>query len=429
MGHDFFSDDENLDDVGTAYEERDPEVNLGKKIARDRKCHALVGDALDAKPLDDNDVTDEPKEYGTNAEAIIGAALPIEAGERAKIKAAVEKKLPKAVRDEVAKKQRTASYDAAMKKWSGKLKGDDGMREASGFQPKGKKKSNYVDEIPTVRAEPMYIKESIERGHIKGDKSRLNETLAQFYQDFNGVADAFGVNAGGPDHAMSRDAYGKLIFEGATTYDLKKRAVPRKDAKGEENGDSEMGSENSVRVMTKNRTEQVEIWYGKGYYDKTVKTVISDPGAVDNAGYSPGRGDLLLGERVTDTKHCAEEVAVAVGPLLPYLKRAVLENATAEDIGKSLGKEQPYASPIGNTILTIALEAAADAYDRIRKRERSGKSYKDWIARQPNDLAIPARKVKQSYDTRSKVKADAVAIVDQAMAANDNARVARNNAA
>ncbi|MGZ4963583.1 MAG: hypothetical protein ACXWC8_13600, partial [Limisphaerales bacterium] len=52
----------------------------------------------------------------------------------------------------------------------------------------------------------------------------------------------------------------------------------------------------------------------------------------------------LLAERITDTKHRAEEVAVFVGPLLPELRKAVFENVTATDIGESFGYTQPHTT-------------------------------------------------------------------------------------
>jgi len=95
------------------------------------------------------------------------------------------------VKDKQAKEQRLLARADAMKEWGEKLKQDEGMRVASGFKPKGKVAKPIAEE--SVRAEPWRIKEAIEHGYIKGDKSRLNETLYQFYNDFNDVADAFGI--------------------------------------------------------------------------------------------------------------------------------------------------------------------------------------------------------------------------------------------
>jgi hypothetical protein len=179
--------------------------------------------------------------------------------------------------------------------------------------------------------------------------------------------------------------------------------------------------------MTKQGRERVEILYGKGYYDKDVAIPITTPGAVDNAGHNPARGDLLLAERIADTKHRMEEVAVFVGALLPELLKAAFENVTAGGIGKSLGLTGPQASAVGNAMLQRALEAAGDAYNRIKRRERGKLTYAEWLQKQDDGMPIPARKLKQAYDRRAKIKAGIIAEVDQAMAhvgiakhANDN---------
>jgi hypothetical protein len=263
------------------------------------------------------------------------------------------------------------------------------MREASGFKPKGKTVKPIAEE--SVKAEPWYIIQGIERGNIKGDKSRHNETLYQFYNDFNGVVDAFGIRAANVDHGIQKDSHGRLVFEGAMTVDRKQRAVQRED------GQEENGSEDRVRQMTMQRRERVEILYGKGYYDKVVAMPVTTTGAVDCAGYNPARGDLLLAERIADTKFRVEEVAVFVGPLLPELLKAVFENVTAGGIGESLGLTGPQASAVGNAMLQRALEAAGDAYDRIKKRERGELTYAEWLAKQPDDMPIPARKAKRAF--------------------------------
>jgi hypothetical protein len=400
MDYNFDKDDEVLDAAESIHEERDPDVQLGKTIAREKRCHALVGGALNAASLDDNLVTSKPDDHSLN---IAGGGQP----------------LPANVETEKAKAQRQAAYGDAMKEWNTKLRQDEGMRVASGFKPKGKASAEPTE--VTGKAEPWRIKVEIENGNIKGDKSRLNETLYQFFNDFNGVADAFGVSSANVDHGIQKDSNGKLVFVGAMTIDRKQRAVPRED------GQEESGSENRARVRTKQSRERVETWYGKGHYDKDVKIPITEPGAVDNAGYNPGRGDLLLAERITDTKHRAEEVAVFVGPLLPELRKAVFENSTPGDIGRSLGLTGPQASAVGNAMLQRALEAAGDAYARIKRRERGELTYAEWLETQPDGMPIPARKLKQVYDRRAKIKAGIIEEVDQALAhvgianpANDN---------
>lgn len=138
---------------------------------------------------------------------------------------------------------------------------------------------------------------------------------------------------------------------------------------------------------------------------------------------------MLLAERITDTKHRAEEVAVFIGPLLTSLLKAVFKNATATDIGESLGYKPPQASAVGNVLLQMALEAAANAYDMLKTRERVGLTYADWLEQQSNGMPVPARKAKNAYATLAKNKTKTIAAVEQAMAANDNRRVAMNNAA
>src|SRR6266851_2670443 len=75
MNYNFDKDDEVLDEADTIHEERDHDVQLGKRIAREKKCHALVGTALKVTPLDDDCVTSKPDNHASNAEAIIGCNL------------------------------------------------------------------------------------------------------------------------------------------------------------------------------------------------------------------------------------------------------------------------------------------------------------------------------------------------------------------
>jgi hypothetical protein len=394
------TDDETLDAADSSHEEeRDEEEMLRTPIAREKRYNTITGPALSVPALNDNLVVDESDTPSRDD----GTGRPSRAN----------------VKPEKAKEQRRAAFGDAMKEWGTKLKQDDGMHVASGFKPRGKVAKPVAEE--SVKVEPWRIKVAIENGFIKGDKSRLNETLYQFFNDFNNAVDAFGIRASNVDHGIQKDPNGRLVFEGAMTYDRKQRAVQRED------GQEENGSENRARQMTKQARERVEISYGKGYYDKKVAIPITDTGAVDCAGYNPGRGDLLLAERITDTKHRAEEVAVFVGPLLPELRKAVFENASATKIGESLGFEQPQASAVGNAMLQRALEAASDAYARIKKRERKGWTYSEWLAKQPDGMPIPARKLKQAYDKRPKIKAGIIAEVDQAIAHVGIVKVSNDN--
>jgi hypothetical protein len=370
-GNEIDTDDEVLDAADSAHEEeRDEEEMLHTPIPREKRYNTITGPALSVPALNDNLVvekSDAPsRDDGTGRRSWAN------------------------VKPEKAKEQRRAALGDAMKQWGKTLKEDEGMREASGFKIKGKVAKPVAKE--TEKAEPWRIKVAIENGFIKGDKSRFNETLYQFFNDFNDVADAFGIRAANVDRGIQKDTNGRLVFEGAMTTDRKQRAVARP-----EDGQEENGSENRARQMTKQARARVEISYGKGHYYKDVNLPITSTGAVDNGGYSPGRGDLLLAERITDTKHRAEEVAVFVGPLLPYLRRAVFENATAGDIGESLGFVMPQASAVGNAILGMALEAAGDAYARIKRRERGKLTYEEWLGKQPDGMPIPARKLKQAF--------------------------------
>jgi hypothetical protein len=386
--NDFETGDEVLDtNEEDRHEDKDEELQLAKQYGREGKHHALVGCALNAAALNDNVVTSNPDDHAPD-----NTGRPSRAD----------------VKDKQAKEQRLVARADAMKEWGEKLKQDEGMRVASGFKPKGKVAKPIAEE--SVKAEPWRVKEAIEHEYIKGDKSRLNETLYQFYNDFNDVADAFGIRAANVDHAMQKDTNGNIVFTDRMTTARKQRAVLRED------GQAENASEDRARVRTKQGRERVEIWYGKGHYEKDIKLPITDTGAVDCAGYNPGRGDLLLAERITDTKHRAEEVAVFVGPLLPELRKAVFENATAGDIGKSLGFPISSASAVGNAMLQRALEAAAAAYDRIKKRERGKLTYAEWLQEQDDGMPIPARKLKQAFDRRAKIKTGIIAEVDQAIA-------------
>jgi hypothetical protein len=399
MNYDSNENDEVLDQADSAHDEKDKDVKSnvpsGVKVIRDGKHNFLPVKDIEAQSHEDYVQQHFDEERVENAEA---------------------DPAPKSVKVGAAREQRQASYKDAMKDWDAKLNQDEGMRIASGFKPKGKTAEPVVEILS--KAEPWNVRSGIEHGYIKGDKSRLNETLYQFFNDFYDVVDAFGIRSASVDHGMQKDGNGKLVFVGAMTLDRKQRAVSREDEQ------KENGGENRARVMTKQGHERVETWYGKGHYDKDVRIPITDPGAVDNAGYNPGRGDLLLAERITDTKHRAEEVAVSVGSLLPELLKAVFENATGTEIGESLGFTQPQASAVGNAFLQRALEAACDAYAKIKKRNRQELTYAEWLRGQPDGMPIPARKLKQALDMRStgiikKVdQATVLAAVDAA--SNDN---------
>jgi hypothetical protein len=353
--NEFEGDDEVLEvNEEDRHEDKDEELQLAKQYGREGKYHALVGGALNAAALNDNVVTSNPDDHAPD-----NTGRPSRAN----------------VKPKKAKEQRLAARADAMKEWGTKLKEDEGMRVASGFKPKGNAVQPIAEE--SAKAEPWYVKEAIERGNIKGDKSRLNETLYQFHNDFNGVVDAFGIRAANVDHGIQKDSNGKIVFIGAMTLDRKQRAMPRED------GQEENASENRARVLTAVRDG--------------VAMPVTTTGAVDNAGYNAARGDLLLAERITDTKFRVEEVAVFVGPLLPELLKAAFENASATEIGESLGFVQPQASAVGNAMLQRALEAAAGAYARIKRRERGELTYAEWLETQPDGMPIPARKAKRAF--------------------------------
>ncbi|MGX4804342.1 hypothetical protein [Bradyrhizobium guangdongense] len=309
---DYNTDDEAFDDIDVADYESDPEVAEGKQDARKHKYHAVAGEERDVVRLDIDLVTDSTEEE----------------------QEAVERSTQRDIR---AKQERKAALDNAMETWGNVLKLDTGMREASGYKVRRKE-----EKIATAskRAEQWYIQEAIEREVIKGDKPRLLKTLNQFFNDFSLVNDS-------QDNDFHRyaagDRKGQPVFEGTMTLDRKQRK--KSDC---------IATDDGVRRRT-----------ARG------GRIITDLKAVDNARYCPGRGDLLFAERVVDAKRRVDEVSRAVGPLLPDFRRAVLENASLKEIGESLGYKHKQASAVGGAILRCALEAAADAYDRIAARAKS----------------------------------------------------------
>ena len=48
-----------------------------------------------------------------------------------------------------------------------------------------------------------------------------------------------------------------------------------------------------------------------------------------------------------------------------------------------------------------ALEAAADGYDRIKRRERGKLTYAEWREKQPDGMPIPARKAKRAFTVKA----------------------------
>ena len=56
MNYDFNENDEILDPADTIHEQRDIDVKLGKRIAREKKYNALVGEVT-AEPMDDDCLT------------------------------------------------------------------------------------------------------------------------------------------------------------------------------------------------------------------------------------------------------------------------------------------------------------------------------------------------------------------------------------
>jgi hypothetical protein len=186
-------DDEVLDaaDDKRHEEERDEEEMLHTPIPPEKRYNTITGPALSVPALNDNVVVE--KSDAPSRDTGFGKSL------RANVKPAK------------AKEQRQAALGDAMKEWGAKLKQDDGMRVASGFKPKGKASAEPTE--VTHKAEPWRIKVEIENGNIKGDKSRLNETLYQLYNDFNDVVDAFGISAANVDHGIQKDSNGKLVLE------------------------------------------------------------------------------------------------------------------------------------------------------------------------------------------------------------------------
>src|SRR5262245_42387941 len=72
-------DDEVLDDADALHEEQDADVQLGKRIAKKEKYHALDYCVAGAEALDIDCVTSAPEHFGTNAEAIAERDLSGEA--------------------------------------------------------------------------------------------------------------------------------------------------------------------------------------------------------------------------------------------------------------------------------------------------------------------------------------------------------------
>jgi hypothetical protein len=214
-GNEIDADDEVLEAADSAHEEeRDEEEMLHTPIPREKRYNTITGPALSVPALNDNLVVEKSDAPSRDD----GTGRPSRAS----------------VKPEKAKEQRRAALGDAMKQWGKTLKEDEGMREASGFKIKGKVAKPVAEE--TEKAEPWRIKVAIENGYIKGDKSRLNETLYQFFNDFNDVADAFGIRAANVDHGIQKDTNGRLVFEGAMTTDRKQRAVARPEDGQEENG-------------------------------------------------------------------------------------------------------------------------------------------------------------------------------------------------
>jgi integrase len=57
MNYDFDKEDEVPDVADWVHDEKNPDVQKGKRIAREKKFHALVGTALSVKAFDEDNVT------------------------------------------------------------------------------------------------------------------------------------------------------------------------------------------------------------------------------------------------------------------------------------------------------------------------------------------------------------------------------------
>jgi hypothetical protein len=121
MNYDFNENDEILDPADTTHEERDVDVKLGKRIAREKKYNALVGEVT-AGPMDDDCLTslierDMGKEV---AENIVEVAQPSPVNEW--IASEVRRTNPAAERQitENASRRRTLHHETSQGRTQGR---------------------------------------------------------------------------------------------------------------------------------------------------------------------------------------------------------------------------------------------------------------------------------------------------------------------
>ncbi len=228
------------------------------------------------------------------------------------------------------------------------------------------------DEAEHKLEESWHIRDAITHGYLGKDiedKARQLSTLRRLRKDCDtALLDSVGVSVhtsgkdDSADHSLQKDQNSNVVYDLGMTLDRKKVSRVRKDGTAE------------------------------AIYDGAVRKSKASKSGVTH-GFDPSRDDLLPFAIIMAANN-VEEIQASIGPLWPILMSVVCDNAKSATIGYMFEKTDPQASAVGNVIIKIALEEVAKIYERIDAREASSLPYAEWLDKQPNSLAVPARKLK-----------------------------------
>jgi hypothetical protein len=317
-----FADDDEpvVQDNDEGHQEKDRDVQLGKKIAREKKYHAARVGTVSAAPLD-GDVLPEADSQEEQIELRRGKIAEDDEEHEPELLRAIT---PKTAKQQVKDKLAVAS------------KGFD-------FSLLKEKKTPANDNFKPVVSWPLM--DQLTRKTFEPDKERRakNVISVRYLRELIDLdeADSLGmsVHLPGKDSStyydLQRTESGKVWFEQGQTLDRKK-----------------------VTYDTKNDEENAERYSGPV---RTAKHSV----LVSNSGFDVGRDDPFP-VRVMKAREELDAIKAAVGPVLwPSLKAAVSDNATLTDIGLALGAKRFQASREGTRVIRLALTAAIDALGRL----------------------------------------------------------------
>jgi hypothetical protein len=302
---------------------------------------------------------------------------------REKVTKAAE--LPRFVPDVIAKQQRDQKLAAALKKFDMSVLDDKPIKEPA-MPPLVAANDNNASFEET---ESFPLIELLNRKTFHPDPAKRAE-LQRTAWHIRRLYDLAGQDALGlsvhrpgkepiPDYDLQRHGpEQKIWFEVGQSLDCERRVYGDKPSKVRRDG--------SVRAAVKGQKNGEP---NAVRYDGPVRTA-SRSQPISN-GFDP------FAQSKIDARRELDEIEAAVGPLWPYLKPSICDNAPATDIGGMTGAKGTQASGIGTAIIKIGLTAAAKAIAAMKNDQR----YREDIMELNNTAPIPAGRKTRSKKPRN----------------------------